>query len=343
MRIIDLRSDTVTQPSPEMRKAMYDAEVGDDVLGEDPTIKELQETVARLLNKEAALFVPSGTMGNQLALKTHTQPGNQVICEEDCHILHYEAGAGGMLSGIQLRTVRGHRGIFRAPQVEELMGPPDIHHAPTTLITVENTHNRAGGTIYPLEVVEGIHNVGRAHGIALHLDGARLMNACTATGIPADRYARYFDSVSIALSKGLGAPVGSVLAGSGEFIAKAKYYRKAFGGAMRQVGILGAAGLYALRYNVARLAEDHEKARRLALAIRELRTFLIDLDAVQTNIVIFEVAREELTAYQVVEQLQTFGIQAIPFGRKKIRFVTHLDVSMADIDEAISCLRKHYN
>lgn len=344
MKTIDLRSDTVTKPTPGMRKAIYEAEVADDVLGEDPTVNELQKAVAQMLDKEEALFVPSGTMSNQLALKTHTQPGNEVICESDCHIFHYEAGASGMLSGVLLKTLPGRYGVLTADQIDEAVNSDeDIHHAPTRLIALENTHNRAGGTVYPIEEIRGIRKVSERFRIPMHLDGARLMNACVATNIKPAQYAQYFDSVSLCFSKGLGAPVGSILAANREFITKARYYRKAYGGAMRQAGILAAGALYALRHHVDRLADDHLKARRLAEAIAGMKAFSIDLTAVQTNIVIFEVRRPGLSAQDVVLQLQQAGILAIAFSRKRVRFVTHLDVSMSDIDDAITIMKQYYS
>ncbi len=342
MRKIDLRSDTVTKPSPEMRAAMAAAEVGDDVFGEDPTVNELQQAVALMFNKEAALFVPSGTMGNQLAVKTHTQPGNEIILEADAHIFKYEAGAAGMLSGVITKILPGVGGVLTAEQIERSINHvDDIHAAPTGLIALENTHNRAGGTIYPLDEIKKICDVARRRKIPLHLDGARIMNACVATNIKPVEYGEYFDSISICLSKGLGAPVGSVLVGTKSFIDKARYFRKAYGGGMRQVGILAAAGLYALRHNVDKLIEDHKKARKLAEAVAEMKSFHIDLATVQTNIVIFNV--KSGTSYDVIHKLDQLGILAIPFSDVKIRFVTHLDLSMDDIDYTISNLRQHFN
>lgn len=344
MKTIDLRSDTVTKPSPAMRKAMCEAEVGDDVLGEDPTARELQDATAMMLGMEDALFVPSGTMGNQLAIKTHTHAGNEVICEADSHIVHYEAGASGMLSGVQLKTLPGQRGVLTAAQIEEAINADgDIHHAPTRLIALENTHNRAGGTIYPLGTMHAIRQMAAGFGIPMHLDGARLLNACVATNTKPHQYAANFDSVSLCFSKGLGAPAGSVLAGRKDYITRARYYRKAFGGGMRQVGILAAGALYALRHNLDRLAEDHDKAQRLAQAIAGMKAFSIDLDAVQTNIVIFEIVRPSLSAHTVVSHLEELGILSIAFSNKRVRFVTHMDVSMADIDDAITLMKKHYS
>lgn len=341
-KIVDLRSDTVTKPSVEMRAAMAAAEVGDDVFGEDPTVNELQQVVARMFDKEAGLFIPSGTMGNQLAIKTHTQPGNEIIIETDAHIFKYEAGAAGMLSGVITKTLPGIHGVLTADQIDRSVNRmDDIHAAPTGLIALENTHNRAGGTIYPLDVIHKISEVARRRNIPLHLDGARIMNACVATNIKPMEYGKYFDSISICLSKGLGAPVGSVLVGTKHFIDKARYFRKAYGGGMRQVGILAAAGLYALRHNVDKLREDHLKARNLAEAVSELKSFTIDLSTVQSNIVIFSVNNG--TSYDIIDKLKSQGILAIPFSDIKIRFVTHLDVSMEDINYTIHSLKKHFN
>lgn len=342
MKIVDLRSDTVTKPSQEMRAAMASAEVGDDVFGEDPTVNELQQAVARMFDKEDGLYVPSGTMGNQLAVKTHTQPGNEIILEADAHIFKYEAGAAGMLSGVITKILPGIHGVLTADQIDHSVNrTDDIHAAPTGLIALENTHNRAGGTIYPLDEIQKIAEVAQRRKIPLHLDGARIMNACVASNIKPMEYGKYFDSVSICLSKGLGAPVGSVLIGTKRFIDKARYFRKAYGGGMRQAGILAAAGLYALRHNVDKLLEDHIKAKKLAEAVAQLKSFTIDLATVQTNIVIFSVKRG--TSYEIIDKLKDQGILAIPFSDIKIRFVTHLDVTMDDIDHTINTLKKHFN
>ena len=342
MKIVDLRSDTVTKPSQEMRAAMAFAEVGDDVFGEDPTVNELQQAVARMFDKEDGLYVPSGTMGNQLAVKTHTQPGNEIILEADAHIFKYEAGAAGMLSGVITKILPGIHGVLTADQIDHSVNrTDDIHAAPTGLIALENTHNRAGGTIYPLDEIQKIAEVAQRRKIPLHLDGARIMNACVASNIKPMEYGKYFDSVSICLSKGLGAPVGSVLIGTKRFIDKARYFRKAYGGGMRQAGILAAAGLYALRHNVDKLLEDHIKAKKLAEAVAQLKSFTIDLATVQTNIVIFSVKRG--TSYEIIDKLKDQGILAIPFSDIKIRFVTHLDVTMDDIDHTINTLKKHFN
>lgn len=333
--IVDLRSDTFTKPSPAMREAIARAEVGDDVFGEDPTVNLLQEKVASMMGKEAGLFVASGTMGNQVAINGLTQPGDEVILESHAHIFYYEAGAPALLSGVQLHTLPGHNGVITAKQVEDAIRPDNSHFPPTRLICLENTHNRAGGKIYPLEEVRRIRDVADAHGIKMHLDGARLWNASVATGIPLEEYARYFDSVSVCFSKGLGAPVGSLIVGSEDFISRAHRYRKIYGGGMRQVGILAAAALYAVENNVERLAEDHRNARKLAETAAVLPGFSVDLDSVQTNIVIMEVDGAKYTAQQIVEVLEEQGILILAIGPAKLRAVTHLDISEEGIDRAI--------
>jgi len=334
-RFIDLRSDTVTKPSKEMRKAMAEAEVGDDVLGDDPTVKRLEQMVARLLGKEEALFVPSGTMGNQVCLRALTSPGDEVILDVNSHIYNYEVGAASALSGLQLHPLKGERGILKAEQVLEEIRPENIHHPPTALIILENTHNRAGGTIYPLEKIQEIHRVAKEHNIKMHLDGARLWNASVTTGIPLNEYSEYFDSVSVCLSKGIGAPIGSVVSGSAEFIKKARKNRKMFGGGMRQVGIIAAAGIYAIENNINRLAEDHKNARILAESLAKIKGIYIDLESVQTNMVILEIEDKQKDANWLVEKLKENGILTLPFGKTKMRLVTHLDVNREDILKTI--------
>ncbi|MCX8033203.1 MAG: low-specificity L-threonine aldolase [Thermoleophilia bacterium] len=323
--VIDLRSDTVTRPSEAMRKAMAEAPVGDDVYREDPTVNQLQEEVAELLGKEAALFVPSGTMSNQLCLHTLAKPGEEVIVHEEAHVLLYEAGSAAALSGLQLRPVPGPLGVFSAETVEANICPVGEHYARTAVVEVENTHNRCGGTIWPLEALERVTEVARAHGLRVHLDGARLWNAHVATGVPLQAYAALADSVSVCFSKGLGAPVGSALAGTREFVEEARYHRKQYGGAMRQAGIIAAGALYALRHNIGRLAEDHENAQLLADYLRQVPGLSID-HPVQTNIVI---ANVELLGggARVVAALKEAGVLCGLAGLNRVRFVTHLDVS----------------
>ena len=338
--VVDLRSDTFTKPSPGMREAIAHAEVGDDVFGEDPTVNRLQEKVASMLGKEAGLFVASGMMGNQVAVNAHTQPGDEVILEFDSHIFQYEAGAPALLSGVQLCPLPGERGVLTAEQVEAAIRPDNVHYPRTSLVCLENTHNRAGGTIYPLEEMGRIREVADRYGLKMHLDGARLWNASVATGIPLEEYGRYFDSVSVCFSKGLGAPVGSLIAGDRAFISRARRYRKVYGGGMRQVGILAAGALYALEHNVERLAEDHRNARRLAEAVAVLTGGSVDLNSVETNIVIFEIDPKTMSAQQAAKALEERGILLLPFGPTRLRAVTHLEVLEEGIDQAIAAFRE---
>jgi threonine aldolase len=337
---IDLRSDTVTKPTPPMRKAMVEAEVGDDVFGEDPTVNALQEKVANLLGKEAALFVPSGTMANQLSIKSHTQPGDEVIIEASSHPYNFEGGAGAALSGIQFNCLKGVRGILEASQIEEAIRPADHHFPVTKLICLENTHNRGGGSIYPLEKMAKIYRLAKSKGLRLHLDGARLWNASVATGIRPYEYAQCADSVSVCLSKGLGAPIGSLVAGSKPFIDHVHRFRKMFGGGMRQVGIIAAAGIYALDHHLKRLKEDHQNAKRLAVGLKEFKGVSIDPKHVETNIVIFDVADTGITGAQVAEAMKKEGVLVHAFGKTQIRLVTHLDVTAEDIEIAIKTFKK---
>ncbi len=336
--MIDFRSDTITRPTPEMRQVMAQAEVGDDVFGDDPTVNRLQEMMAEMCGKQAALFVPSGTMGNQVSLKTHTVPGDEIIVERNAHIFNYESGSPGMLSGVQVYPIEGDKGVITAEQIAGAIRPDNIHHPTTRLICLENTHNRAGGTIFPMSEIQRIHALAREHNIALHLDGARLWNASVATGIPLKEYCRYFDSVQLCFSKGLGAPIGSIIVGDADFIERARYFRKAFGGGMRQVGILAAGAIYAVEHHFQRLAEDHRRARRLAEAIAELPGVSIDLDTVQTNIVIFEFGTAYLSAEEFVQKLRQQHILMIHFGTAKIRAVTHLHITDEDIETTISAM-----
>lgn len=332
--MIDLRSDTVTKPSPGMREAMARAPVGDDVYGEDPTVNRLQEMAAALLGKAAALFVPSGIMANQLAIRVQTHPGDEVIVESRSHIVRYEHGAAAALAGVQLQMLPSERGILEPEQVKAAIRPRDPYHPKTALICLENTHNSGGGTIYPLSTVERIRAVALEHGIPMHLDGARLFNAVIATGISAAEYARHFETVSFCLSKGLGAPVGSLIAGSQETVERLRPLRRMYGGGMRQAGILAAAGIYALEHNIARLKEDHEHARRLARLLYEIPTVRTDVDRVETNIVIFEVADGRRSTAEILAALRREGVLVNAVGERTFRAVTHLDVSAQDIEEA---------
>ncbi len=339
-RYIDLRSDTVTKPSPAMREAIFKAEVGDDVFEDDPTVKKLEMIVADLLGKENALFVASGTMANQVCLRSLTQPGDEIILEEESHIFNYEVGSASALSGLQLYPVKGIRGVITAEQIEERIRPDDVHIPPSRVIVLENTHNRAGGTVFPLDETARIAKVALKHGVKMHLDGARLWNAVMATGTPLHVWAKPFDSVSVCLSKGLGAPIGSVIAGSDRFIRRARRMRKMYGGGMRQVGIIAAAGIYAIENNFNRLVDDHRNARLLAERLCEIAGFKIDLEGVQTNIVVIDIRETKRTVEQLLSDLKEEGILLVPFGRTKIRAVTHLDVKRDDILNAIERFKK---
>ena len=338
--LIDLRSDTVTQPTPAMRKVMAEAEVGDDVFGEDPTVNALQEKVAHLLGKEASLFVPSGTMANQLSIKSHTQSGDEVIIELSSHPYNFEGGAGAALSGIQFQCLKGVRGILDASQIEEAIRPDDHHFPVTRLVCLENTHNRGGGSIYPLEKISEIYRLAKSKGLLLHLDGARLWNASMATGIKPEEYAQWADSVSVCLSKGLGAPIGSLVAGSKSFIDRVHRFRKMFGGGMRQAGIIAAAGIYALDHHIERLKDDHQNARRLAVGLKEFKGVSIDPKHVETNIVIFDVSNTGMTGAQVSEAMKKEGVLIHAFSRTQIRLVTHLDITSEDIETALKAFEK---
>jgi len=338
--LIDLRSDTVTKPTPAMRKVIAEAVVGDDVFGEDPTANALQEKVAKLLGKESALFVPSGTMANQLAIKSHTQPGDEVIIEATSHPYNFEGGAGAALSGVQFYCLKGVRGILDAPQIEEAIRSEDHHFPVTKLICLENTHNRGGGSIYPIEKMAEIYRLAKSRGLLVHLDGARLWNASVATGIPPHEYAQWADSVSACLSKGLGAPIGSLVAGSKAFIDRVHRFRKMFGGGMRQVGIIAAAGIYALDHHIERLKEDHKNARRLAVALKELKGISVNPEHVETNIIIFGIAETGRSAPEIAAAMKKNGILIHPISKIQIRLVTHLDVSSEDVEIALKAFEK---
>ncbi len=334
-RMIDLRSDTVTVPTDGMREAMARAEVGDDVYGEDPTVNRLQEMAAALLSKRFALFVPSGTMANQLAIRSHTQPGQEVIVESKSHIVRYEQGAAGALAGVQLHWVPGERGIMSAEQVEAAIRPTDPHSIATALICLENTHNAGGGSIYPLATIEKIRARAAKHNIPMHLDGARLMNAVAATTLPPASYAQHFETVSLCLSKGLGAPVGSLLISSDRpLMDRARRFRRMYGGAMRQAGVLAAAGIYALEHHVARLTDDHSHAKKLARLLQQSPSVQIAPQHVETNIVIFDVTDQQRTPAEIVAALKEQGLLINAIGGLSYRAVTHLNVSAKQIDEA---------
>ncbi len=335
-KIIDLRSDTVTKPTPAMRQAMAAAEVGDDVFGEDPTVNRLQERAAQLFGREAALFVPSGTMGNQIALKVHTQPGDEVILEEASHIFNSEMAMMAAFSGVIPRPIPSARGFLRWEQIEPAIRPKVYYYSQTRLICLENTHNFKGGGVYPLEWAREIIEEAHKRGLAVHLDGARIFNAAIATGRSVKELTEGFDSVMFCLSKGLGAPVGSMLVGSAEFIEKARRIRKMLGGGMRQVGILAAAGLYALEHHVERLAEDHENAQLLARELKKIPE--VRLEPVETNILIFELTKTP--AERLITELKKRDILALAIGPRRVRLVTHLDVTREDVLRAAQALQE---
>ncbi len=339
---IDLRSDTVTKPSPGMRQALAEAEVGDDVYGEDPTVRRLEATVADLLGKDAGLFVPSGVMANQIALHVLTEPGAEVIVERTSHLFNYESGAPALLSGVQLNALDGPDGLLTPALVAAAVRPSMDVFPRTRLVCLEQTANKAGGRVYALDAIEAIAEAARSRGLRLHLDGARLWNASAATGIDEAAYAAPFDTVWVALSKGLGAPVGSVLAGPEALMDEARYVRKLFGGGMRQAGILAAAGLYALKHHRPHLADDHAKARRLAEGLAELDAFTLDADAVVTNILLFDVAGPAHDAAAVIDVMREAGVLLTPFGPRTVRATTHRDVSMADIEAALTAFHARF-
>ena len=335
--MVDLRSDTLTRPTPEMRRAIADAEVGDEQKREDPTVIALEERAAELLGHEESVFLPTATMANQIALRTLTEPGDEVLAEETAHVFRYELGGPAVHSGLVMKSLPTAHGIFRAEDVREAVNPPgDLHTAPTRLVCIENTHNGGGGRIWPLAHLQGVVAEARAHGLSVHLDGARLMNAAVASGTPAADYGREFDTVTLCLSKGLGCPLGAVLAGSHERMAKARRFKHLFGGAMRQAGVVAAAGVYALDHHVDRLAEDHANARRLAEGLAEAG-LPVDTGQVQTNFVQLDASRLGLAAEEAVARLRAEGV-LLSFAARKgvLRAVTHLDISADDIDEAIA-------
>ncbi|HRF02068.1 MAG TPA: GntG family PLP-dependent aldolase [Pirellulaceae bacterium] len=337
---VDLRSDTLTLPTPAMRRAMIDAPLGDDVIDVDPTIDRLQAIMAERTGKEAAIFVPSGTMANQIALRVHCRPGDEFVCDDGCHILHYEQGAYAQLSGLAARPIIWPDSIPTVESLEHVVRPPSEHVVRTRLLALENTHNKGGGRVVPIEAIERCAAAAHQLGLATHLDGARLFNAVVASGIPLERWCAPFDTVSLCFSKGLGAPVGSVLVGSREMIAQARRHRKLFGGAMRQVGLLGAAALHALEHHVERLAEDHAHAARLADAIRQIPGLTLEPERVDTNIVIFRIDSPLGSSRQFVERLAFEGVRAMPFSHEHVRLVTYLGIDAPAIDRAIEGLRR---
>jgi threonine aldolase len=333
---IDFRSDTVTKPTPGMLDAMWSAKVGDDVFGEDETVNALEEKLAALFNMEAALFCPSGTMSNQIAIKCFTQPMDEVICDQTAHVYRYEGGGIAYNSLASVRLLYGERGILTPELIEPEINAENIHYPNSSLVVLENTVNKGGGKCYHLSQIEPIHHLCAVKGIKLHLDGARIFNALVATGDKASAYGKYFDGISVCLSKGLGAPIGSVFLASKQTIKKARKIRKVLGGGMRQAGFLAAAGIYALDHHVNRLAEDHNHAKVLANALAKL-SYVNSVMPVETNIVLFDVAKG-LKADDVVKQLENKGILCNSTSAQTIRFVTHLDVSSAMIDQTIQSI-----
>jgi threonine aldolase len=321
-----------------MRQAMAEAEVGDDVFGEDPTVNALEKLTAEILGKEDSVFVPSGTMSNEIAIRAQTSPGNEIILDARSHCYLYEGGAPAALSGVTCKLINGIRGIFTAQDVKAVLRPKNYHFPPSKLLCLENTHNQGGGSIWPLELITDVTSVARDANLNLHLDGARLWNASVATGIPEKEYAKYFDSVNVCFSKGLGAPVGSALAGSAELIDRARRFRKQFGGGMRQAGIIAAGALYALENNRNRLAQDHANAKQLASGIADLPGIELEVKDVETNIVFFKI--NSMPAKELAGKLHKNGVFVLALGPDIIRAVTHLNVSSEQITDTIDIFKK---
>lgn len=334
--MIDLRSDTVTRPSAEMREAMANAEVGDDVWGDDPTVNQLQEKCKELTGKPAALFVTSGCMGNQLAIKSHTNPSEEIIAEWDSHIVKYEIAGPSFISGVQVMPLKGVHGVMDPGEIEEHIRPDWYHYPKTSLVCIENTHNRAGGTIYPLDEIKKVSKLCRDNSLKLHLDGARIFNASVESGISVKDYAAQADSITFCFSKGLGAPIGSILCGDEDFITRAHKFRKILGGGMRQAGIIAAGALYAIEHNVARLKDDHKNAKHFAAEISKLPYVVIDLESVQTNIVVFNTTRD---AAKIKEVLEGKGVLVTNEGKDRMRAVFHMDVSDEQTEQAIGIFK----
>jgi len=338
--IVDLRSDTVTKPSPGMRKAIADAVVGDDVFGDDPTVKELESLAASITGQESALFVPSGTMGNEVAILSHTQRGDEVIVEYDSHIFNYETAGPAVMSGVQLMPIRTQSGYFSISDLEDALRPDDIHEPMTRLICLENTHNRKGGRVVPIEALREIRHFADCHGLRIHMDGARIFNAACASGVNVKEYCSLCDSTMFCLSKGLGAPIGSMLVGSQDFIERARRYRKMLGGGMRQAGVIAAAGIYALRNNIDRLEEDHRRARVLAQGISTIPTLDLVPSEIETNIVVVDLERSGKSVEEAILRLEQYGVRVVAFGKTRIRAVTHLDIDDEDIERAIEAFKR---
>ncbi|MBI1837097.1 MAG: aminotransferase class V-fold PLP-dependent enzyme [Flavobacteriia bacterium] len=337
--IIDFRSDTVTVPSPEMKEFMFNAKVGDDVFGEDPTINELQLFSAAYFGKEDALFCSSGTQTNQIAINVHVRPGGEIICHEESHIYKYEGGGIAKNSGASVRLLPGDRGRLTAEIIAKWINPDDIHFPVTELVSLEDTANRGGGAVYDFEEIKKISALCKAHHLPLHLDGARLMNALAVNGISSKEYASQFDSISLCLSKGLGAPVGSLLIGTKDFIKKARRVRKVLGGGMRQAGFIAAGGLYALKNNVNRLKEDHENAKKLEESLLQC-SWVKKILPVQTNIVVILIKNIEMRD-EIISQLKSKGVLTVAFGEGAIRMVTHLNISRENILKTCEVLKNY--
>lgn len=334
--IVDLRSDTVTRPTPEMYEAMRNAPLGDDVLGDDPTVLELERLAAEATGKEAALFVPSGTMGNQIALACHTQPGDAILIEEEAHMIYYECGAPAVLAGVVTWTLSSHHGVMDPANIEAHVLKRSLHTPGTVLLCVENTHNRGGGTVVPLATMAAYREICDRHHVGFHLDGARVFHAATALGVPVEQITRHVGSVSFCLSKGLGSPVGSVLCGTGDFIEKARQWRKRLGGGMRQAGLLAACGIVSLTKMAGRLEEDHRRARALASAIDGLPGFTIDWDTVQTNMILLNTER---AAEEWIGRLEERNVWALTTGPNQLRLVLHYDIDDAKLARAIEAIQ----
>ncbi len=343
MTPIDLRSDTVTRPSKPMLEAMMNAKVGDDVYGEDPTVNALQDKIAVMFGKEAALFVPSGTMGNEICIKVHTQPGDEIIVEEGSHIVVYETAAPSLLAGVQIKSLPGKKGMLDVADIKSAKRPSAYYMPRTSLICLENTHGSSGGSVLPLEGIKAIREYSLKENIPIHLDGARLWNASVASGISVGEYAKYFDSVSVCFSKGLSAPVGSMIVGSKSFIENARRYRKIFGGGMRQAGILAAAALYAVEHNINRLADDHRNAKMFVSELISLSKLKVNLSNIQTNMIFIEIIDSKLTQAGVLSLLREHGVLLTPERHSEIRAVMHLDVSESEVLQAASIIKKLFS
>jgi threonine aldolase len=338
--MIELRSDTLTKPTQEMKEAMVHAEVGDDVYREDPTVNNLEEIAAKILGKEAALFVTSGTQGNQIAVLNHCRAGDEVILEANSHLFYYEAGAMAALASVQTRTIQGDRGKMSLSEIEDAIRGEDIHLPTTSLICLENTHNKAGGTVLPVEYMRGVYELAQKHQIPVHLDGARLFNAAIALKVDVSELTKYVDTVQVCLSKGLSAPMGSILAGPKEWIESARKWRKRLGGGMRQAGFMAAPGILALTTMVDRLEDDHRRAKELAKGISKVEGLQVNVEHVETNIVLVGTADLGLTSEQVVAMLQKKEVMANTFGKYTIRLTTHREVSDQDITDTIYAFQR---